>query len=270
VFASARLDGVMSGLVATPAVESWTINLVGQDGQEAQSIWRDAHEPEPGRNPVTSIDESSAADPPSAGYEELHRRALRLEWLTTSWNVIEAVIAIAAGVVSRSIALVAFGADSLIEVLSSVGVLWRLLTAGPEASAEEHERAEGRALIVVGVTFFLLAAYIVVDAGVALAKAEAPENSSLGLVLSVASLMAMPALGIAKQRTARMMGSKALEADAVETWVCAYLSAALLLGLGLHRLFGWWWADPAGALIMVPFIAWQGRRAIREANEEGD
>jgi cation diffusion facilitator family transporter len=203
-------------------------------------------------------------------FDQHHRRALWLEWITTSWNVIEAVIAIAAGVVSRSIALIAFGADSLIEVLSSIGVLWRLLTAGPEASSEQHERAERRALIVVGVTFFLLAAYIVVDAGAALAKAEAPENSTLGLFLSVASLIAMPALGLAKQRTARAMGSRALEADAVETWVCAYLSAALLLGLGLHQLFGWWWADPAGALIMVPFIAWQGLRTIREANEEGD
>ncbi len=219
---------------------------------------------------MTSTKESSAADRPSTRYDELHRRALRLEWITTFWNVIEAVIAIGAGVVSRSIALVAFGADSLIEVLSSIGVLWRLLTVGPEASSEEHERAEKRALVVVGMTFFLLAVYILVDAGGALAKAEAPENSTIGLVLSVASLIAMPILGIAKQQTARAMGSKALEADAVETWVCAYLSAALLLGLGLHRLFGWWWADPAGALIMIPFIAWQGRRAIQEAREEED
>jgi cation diffusion facilitator family transporter len=200
----------------------------------------------------------------------LHTRALRLEWITTSWNVVEAVVAIGAGVVSGSIALVAFGADSLIEVISSVGVLWRFLRAGPEASSEEHERAEKRALIVVGVTFFLLAAYILVDAGGALARAEAPENSILGLILSVASLTAMPVLGFAKQRTARAMGSKALEADAVETWVCAYLSAALLLGLGLHEMLGWWWADPAGALVMVPFIAWQGWRAIQEAREEQD
>jgi divalent metal cation (Fe/Co/Zn/Cd) transporter len=217
---------------------------------------------------VTSTSESPVTGRPTAGPDGLHHRALRLEWITTSWNIIEAVVAIGAGVISRSIALVAFGADSLIEVLSSVGVLWRLLTAGPEASIEEHEHAERRALAVVGITFFLLAAYIVVDAGGALARAAAPENSMVGLFLSFASLIAMPALGIAKQRTARAMGSKALEADAVETWVCAYLSAALLLGLGLHRVFGWWWADPAGALIMVPFIAWQGWQAIREAREE--
>lgn len=201
------------------------------------------------------------------GYDRLHRRALRLEWITTGWNVIEAVIAITAGALSGSIALIAFGADSLIEVLSSVGVLWRLLTAGPEASREMHERAEKRALVVVGVTFYLLAAYIILDAGSALLKAESPENSTVGLVLSVASLITMPILAHAKQRTGRAMESKALEADAVETWVCAYLSAALLIGLGLHRLFGWWWADPVGALIMVPFIAWQGRHALREARE---
>lgn len=203
-------------------------------------------------------------------FSRFHQRALRLEWITTSWNVVEAVIAITAGVLSSSIALIAFGADSLIEVLSSVGVLWRLLTAGPQAAPDEHERAERRALILVGSTFFLLAAYILIDAGGALARAEPPQNSTIGLVLSVASLIAMPALGIAKQRTARAMGSKALEADAVETWVCAYLSAALLLGLGLHRLFDWWWADPVGALIMVPFIAWQGWRALREAREGED
>jgi cation diffusion facilitator family transporter len=217
---------------------------------------------------MTPTKETAAEDRPRAGYEQLHRRALRLEWITTSWNVIEAVIAISAGVLSRSIALTAFGADSLIEVLSSVGVLWRLLTAGPGASSGEHERAEKRALVVVGMTFFLLATYITLDAGSALLKGQPPENSTVGLVLSVASLIAMPMLALSKQRIARAMGSKALEADAVETWVCAYLSAALLLGLGLHRLFGWWWADPAGALIMVPFIAWQGRKAVHEAREE--
>ena len=200
----------------------------------------------------------------------LHRRALWLEWITTVWNVVEAVIAIGAGILSRSIALIAFGADSLIEVLSGVGVLWRLLTAGPQASTEEHETAEKRALMIVGVTFFLLSAYILVDAGGALLKNETPENSTIGLILSVASLVLMPTLALAKQRTGAAMGSRALEADAVETWVCAYLSAALLLGLGLHKWLGWWWADPAGALIMVPFIAWQGRQAIREASESDE
>jgi len=200
--------------------------------------------------------------------EQLHRRAVRLEWLTTVWNVFEAIIAIGAGLLSGSVALVAFGFDSLIEVLSAVALLWRLLSTGPTATAAEHSRAERRALYLVAITFFLLAAYIAVDATQGLIAHSAPETSPIGLGLSVASLIAMPSLGYAKQVTARQMGSKALAADAIETWVCAYLSAALLLGLGLHSLMGWWWADSAGALIMVPFILWQGLKAIQEAREE--
>lgn len=199
--------------------------------------------------------------------EQLHRRALRLEWLTTAWNVLEAIIAIGAGLLSGSIALIGFGADSLIEVLSAVALLWRLIRVGATASQAEQRRAEERALKLVGATFLVLAAYVAVDAAVALAKRTLPETSSTGILLSIASLVAMPTLGYAKQATAKRMNSKALAADAMETWVCAYLSLALLAGLGLHALLGWWWADPAGALVMVPFIAWQGLKALREARE---
>jgi divalent metal cation (Fe/Co/Zn/Cd) transporter len=202
--------------------------------------------------------------------EQLQRRALLLEWLTTGWNVVEAAVAIGAGVMARSPSLVAYGIDSLIEVLSAVALLWRLLRAGPQATAAEHSRAERRALFVVAVTFFLLAAYASLEAASSLATRSAPETSPLGVGLSIVSLIAMPLLGYSKQVTARQMGSKALAADAVETWVCAYLSAALLLGLGLHSLKGWWWADPVGTLIMVPFIAWQGLRALREAREDAE
>ncbi len=200
--------------------------------------------------------------------ETLHRRALQLEWATTGWNVVEAAIAIGAGLLSGSIALIAFGVDSLIEVISAVALLWRLLHAGPSATAEEHSRAERRALQLVGFTFLFLSGYIAIDASLALFSGSAPETSPLGIGLSIASLIAMPALGFAKQATARAMGSRALAADALETWVCAYLSAALLLGLGLHNWLGWWWADSAGALIMVPFILWQARQAFHEARED--
>ncbi len=200
---------------------------------------------------------------------QLHRTALRLEWLTIAWNVLEAIIAIGAGILSRSIALVAFGIDSLIEVLSAVSLLWRLLRAGPQASEAEHSRAERRALYLVALTFLLLGLYITIDATGALVDRDAPETSPVGLGLSIASLIAMPSLGYAKQSTARKIGSKALAADAIETWVCAYLSAALLLGLGLHALMGWWWADSVAALVMVPFIAWQAFRTFQEAREEG-
>jgi cation diffusion facilitator family transporter len=202
--------------------------------------------------------------------EELHRRGLRLEWFTVAWNVIEGVVAIGAGIVTGSVSLVAFGADSFIEVISAVALLWRLRKAGPHASAAERGAAEQRALYLVAATFFLLAAYITYEAIGALLSREGPENSTVGLVLSVVSLLVMPTLAYGKQRTGREMGSEALQADAVETWVCSYLSLALLAGVGLNAAFGWWWADPVGALAMLPVILWQGWETLEEAREEGE
>jgi Cation efflux family len=151
----------------------------------------------------------------------LHRRALRLEYFTVGWNVIEGVVAIGAGVVAGSLALVGFGVDSSIEVISAVGLLWRLRSAGPTASVAEESTAERRALYVVAATFFLLAAYITVEAGTGLLGGEQPDTSTVGLVLSVLSLLVMPTLAYWKQRTGREMGSRALVADAAETWVCS-------------------------------------------------
>jgi divalent metal cation (Fe/Co/Zn/Cd) transporter len=197
----------------------------------------------------------------------LHRRALRLEYFTIGWNVIEAVVAIGAGVIAGSVALVGFGVDSGIEVTSAVGLLWRLRTAGPDATVAEERDAERRALYIVAATFFLLAAYIGYEAGGGLLRGERPEPSAVGLVLSVLSLLIMPALAYAKQRTGRQLHSRALVADSVETWVCSYLSLALLAGVGLHELLGWWWADPVGALAMLPVIVWQGWETLGEARE---
>jgi len=197
----------------------------------------------------------------------LHRRALRLEYFTIGWNVLEAIVAIGAGVVAGSVALVGFGVDSGIEVISAVGLLWRLRTAGPDATVAEESAAERRALYIVAATFFLLAAYIAYEAGMALLGREEPDRSTVGLVLSVLSLLIMPLLAWWKQRTGRQMHSRALVADSVETWVCSYLSLALLAGVGLHQLFGWWWADAVGALAMVPVIVWQGWETLGEARE---
>jgi cation diffusion facilitator family transporter len=202
--------------------------------------------------------------------EKLHRRGLRLEWFTVAWNVIEAVVAIGAGLIVGSVALVGFGVDSGIEVISAVALLWRLYRAGPNASAEEHGEAEKRALYLVAATFFLLAAYILYEAIGALLSGKGPENSTVGLVLSVISLVIMPVLAYGKQRTGREMGSEALQADAVETWVCSYLSLALLAAVGLNAAFSWWWADPVGALAMLPVILWQGWETLEEAREEGE
>jgi cation diffusion facilitator family transporter len=199
--------------------------------------------------------------------EKLHRRGLMLEWFSVAWNVIEGVVAMGAGIFTGSVSLVAFGADSFIEVISAIALLWRLRKAGPHASAEERGAAERRALYLVAATFFLLAAYISYEAVGALLSREGPENSTVGLVLSVVSLLVMPALAYGKQRTGRAMGSEALRADAVETWVCSYLSLALLVGVGLNAAFGWWWADPAGAMAMLPVILWQGWETLEEARE---
>ena len=202
--------------------------------------------------------------------EQLHRRGLRLEWFTVAWNVVEAFVAIGVGVVVGSVALVGFGVDSGIEVISAVALLWRLRKAEPHASAEEHGAAERKALYLVAATFFLLAAYITYEAIGALLSGEGPESSAVALVLSVVSILIMPALAYLKGRTGRELGSRALVADSVETWVCAYLSIALLAAVGLNAAFGWWWSDPVGALAMLPVILWQGWETLEEAREGDD
>ncbi len=166
-----------------------------------------------------------------------------------------------------STALVAFGVDSIIEVASAVGLLWRLYRAGPEAEETERGAAERNALHVVAATFFALAAYVIYESLGSLLTGEVPDTSTIGLVLACLSLVVMPVLAWAKNRTGREMGSRALQADATETWVCAWLSFALLLGVGLYAAFGWWWADAAGALLMTPVIVWQGWETLSEARE---
>ena len=202
--------------------------------------------------------------------QTLHRRALRLEWFTVGWNVMEAAVAIGAGVAAGSIALVGFGADSLIEVTSAGILVWRLRRAGPQATAEEQGERERTALFVVSGTFFLLAAYVAYEALGELLGDGRAEPSSLGLALSVASLMVMPVLAMAKLHVARAMRSRALRADAMETWVCAYLSAALLAGLALNAAFGWWWADAVAGLAMLPVILWQGWETLEDARAEAE
>jgi divalent metal cation (Fe/Co/Zn/Cd) transporter len=203
--------------------------------------------------------------------EKLHRRGLWLEAFTVAWNVVEAVVAIGVGLAVGSVALVGFGADSGIEVISAVALLWRLLKAGPHASVPEESAAERKALYLVAATFLLLALYILYEAVGALISGEGPESSTVALVLSAVSLVIMPALAYLKGRTGREMGSRALVADSVETWVCAYLSVALLAAVGLNAAYGWWWADPLGALAMLPVILWQGWETFEEAREdEGD
>jgi len=186
------------------------------------------------------------------------RRALRLEYFTVGWNVLEAVVAIAAGAAASSIALIGFGLDSIIETASGVALLWRLRQRG-----ELEGAAESRALRLVGLTFFALAAYVTYESVRDLRSGERAQESLVGMILAAVSLVVMPVLGAAKRRLAREMGSRALAADGMETIVCAYLSFTLLLGLGLNAWLGWWWADAAAALAMVPFMVREGVEAFR-------
>jgi divalent metal cation (Fe/Co/Zn/Cd) transporter len=194
----------------------------------------------------------------------LRRRGRRLEYFTLGWNMLEAVVAVGAGWLAGSIALVGFGVDSLIESFSGAILLWRL------TSPAHDESRERIALRLVGVSFFLLAAYVCFEAIKSLVTAEPPKTSVPGIVLSVASLIAMPMLARAKRRVAADLGSHALVADSRQTDICAYLSAVLLGGLVLNALLGWWWADPIAAFIMVPIIAREGFEAWEgEADELG-
>ena len=188
------------------------------------------------------------------------RRGVRLEWFTIIYNSLEGLIALAAGFLSGSIALVGFGFDSAIEVTSGAALLWRLRGDASERTRERHEAV---ALRIVGVCFLVLALYVSYDALQSLVSHEAPRRSLPGIVLAVASLIVMPLLALAKRRVATHIASAALTADARQTQLCTYLSGILLFGLALNASLGWWWADPVAALAMVPIIANEGRDALR-------
>lgn len=189
----------------------------------------------------------------------LVKRGLWLAALTITWNVIEAVVAISAGVAAGSLALVAFGFDSIIEVLSAWVVVWQFRGELRGGYDEERERT---ALKAIAVTFFLLAAYVGFEAGRELlfAHGEA-DDSTVGIVLAALSLAVMPTLALAKRRTASDLGSPTLRADAQETLLCAWLSAALLAGLVLNAAVGWWWADSLAALVIAALAVKEGREA---------
>lgn len=190
----------------------------------------------------------------------LVRRGLNLEYLTIAYNSLEGLIAIVAGFIAGSIALVGFGFDSVIEVTSGAVLLWRLHA---DIDEEWRERVEAVTLRVVGVCFLALALYVGYEAISSLVYRESPERSVPGILLAVASLIVMPLLARAKREVARNMNSGAMMADAKQTEFCTYLSAILLGGLLINALFGWWWADPVAAVVMVPIIAKEGIAALR-------
>ena len=204
------------------------------------------------------------ANEPAAAQRDWMRIALALLVATVAYNLIEAGLALWSGVSARSVVLVGFGLDSLIECVAAGVLLWRLRLERQGADAETLEHAERRVHRVVGVTFFALAAYVVGQAAWTFFGGDAPEESWLGIALAIASLVIMPLVAWGKLRAAAKIGSGALRAEAKETLACTYLSFTLLLGLVANALFGWWWADPVAALAMVPWLIREGRAGFED------
>lgn len=184
----------------------------------------------------------------------LHRRIRLIVAITIGYNLIEAAIAITAGTVASSAALIGFGLDSTIEVLSAAAVAWQFTRRDPE-------RWEKPTLRVIAVAFFLLAAYVTCSSVLALVNAERPEHSTVGIVLTAVSVVVMPFLSLAERRAGREVGSATAVADSMQTLICTYLSAAVLLGLVLNSLLGWWWADAVAGLVIAAFAVREGWEA---------
>ncbi len=202
------------------------------------------------QNATTTLD----LDPESAR-RGLVRRGLWLTWLTVAYNLVEAGLSLTASVMAGSVALLAFGVDSSIEMLASGVALWRLYSDADEARRDHSERVAQR---IVGFSFLALAVYVGYEALAMLWEGVAPEASVLGIAVAAAAVIVMPILARAKTRVALAMRSGALHLEAKQTMLCTYLSAILLGGLLLNATVGWWWADPIAALAMSPIIAREG------------
>ena len=193
----------------------------------------------------------------------LFRKALTLEYFMVGYNFLEAIASMIAGKMAGSISLIGFGLDSVFETLSGFVLIWRL-RKHDRISEEEEKRVERRASRFVGVTFFLLGGYVVFEAVRKIILREAPDKSVPGIVIAVLSLIVMPFLASAKFRLGKRLGLKSLIADAKETLVCAWLSAALLLGLTTHALTGFWYADPVAGLVIAGFLFREGYELVFE------
>lgn len=188
--------------------------------------------------------------------ERLHRRVRFIVAFTITYNVTEAIVAITAGMLASSAALIGFGLDSVVEVLSAVAIAWQFTRKDPE----RWEKATVRA---IGLAFFALAAYVSIDAILSLISQEGPEHSPLGIGITALSLLVMPLLASFEIRTGRELGSKSVLADARQLMLCVYLSGAVFIGLILNSLFGWWWADSVAALIVAALAIREGIEAWR-------
>lgn len=197
----------------------------------------------------------------------LVRRGLLLNYATIGYNVVEAVVSVLAGFIAGSVALIAFGLDSLVEVTSSIAAQWRLRA---DFDSQRRVRVERAALRTIGASFLVLAAYVFVGSVMALYQKDTPEKSPMGVGILTLSVIVMPWLAKQRRQVAVQLGSRALEADARQTSLCAYLSMIALAGVGLTAVLGLWWADSIAALAMVPIIAIEGLEGVRGEDACGD
>jgi divalent metal cation (Fe/Co/Zn/Cd) transporter len=203
------------------------------------------------------------AESPSTAREGQLARALRLEYLTVGWNLVEGAVAVAAASTEGSVVLLGFGIDSFVESASGAVLVWRLRAERGSRDPAHVERLDRRARKLVSASLFALAAWVAFDSTRTLWLRETPSPSPVGLALAALSIAVMMWLARAKHRAARELGSRALAADAFQTTACWWLSLATLAGVGLNAAFGWSWADPVAALAMTVFLAREGREAWR-------
>lgn len=185
------------------------------------------------------------------------RRGLRVEYLGLAYNVIEAVVGVVAGALAGSVALIAFGLDAIVESASSTVIIWRFRVERSGSSTSED--AERKAVRLVAVAFYALAAYVAAHSTIELVRGTRPEESLVGIVLAVASLIVMPVLAWRKRLLAVELGSRSLMADSKQTSICTYLSLFLLVGLAANAWLGWWWADPVAGMAIAVVAAREGR-----------
>ncbi len=201
--------------------------------------------------------------------DRLYKKGLYLEYFTVGYNILEAIVSIVFGSIANSIALIGFGLDSIIESLSGLVLIWRLSQHGKISKAAE-ERLEKRATKFIAITFFILGVYISFQSVRKLVIEEIPEPSLPGIVIATTSIIIMPLLTWQKYKTGKQINSRALVADSKETLACAFLSLALLLGLGTNYLFGFWQADPIVGMIIAAFLFREGWKETSEKELEVD
>jgi divalent metal cation (Fe/Co/Zn/Cd) transporter len=193
--------------------------------------------------------------------------AVSVEWFTVGWMTIEAIVSIGAGLLARSPLLTAFGLDSVIELITSSVLLWRLRVEAQGAATEGVQAAERRAQQLTAIALVLLCMYVLATAVADLLGVARSEGSTIGILISLAAVVVMPWLAWIKRRLAQQLGSEALRNDAASSLTCGYMAAAVLVGVALNTLFNWWWAEGVAALVFLVWLLQETREAIEEARE---